>query len=157
MRKPLSTSGTVLALLLAIPALPALAADPPKDDEEEGPRRRHQHAARRRPEDRLRDERGNLDVGRRLARRADDRLRSARRHLRDADRAAGRRRRLTSGPAYDTQPRFSPDGKTIAFTSDRSGIDNIWLMDADGKNPQALTTEKDSYVRSAAWTPDGST
>src|SRR6187551_662460 len=49
----------------------------------------------------------------------------------------------------------SPDGKTIAFTSDRGGIENVWLMDADGKNPRALTTEKDSYVRSAAWTPDG--
>jgi Tol biopolymer transport system component/imidazolonepropionase-like amidohydrolase len=62
---------------------------------------------------------------------------------------------LTSGPAFDSQPRFSPDGHTIAFTSDRGGIDNIWLMDADGKNPRALTEEKDSYIRSATWTPDG--
>ena len=53
------------------------------------------------------------------------------------------------------QPRFSPDGKTLAFSSDRSGIENIWLADADGKNPRALTTEKDSYVRSPSWTPDG--
>jgi Tol biopolymer transport system component/imidazolonepropionase-like amidohydrolase len=69
--------------------------------------------------------------------------------------AGGAARALTRGPAYDTQPRFSPDGKTIAFTSDRSGIENIWLMDADGSNPRALTEEKDAYVRSAAWTPDG--
>ena len=69
--------------------------------------------------------------------------------------AGGAARAITSGPAYDSHPRFSPDGKTIAFTSDRSGIENVWLMDADGKNPEALTTEKDSYVRSAAWTPDG--
>ena len=69
--------------------------------------------------------------------------------------AGGEARALTTGPAYDTQPRFSPDGKTIAFTSDRSGIENIWLVDADGKNPRALTEEKDSYVRTAAWTPDG--
>ena len=69
--------------------------------------------------------------------------------------AGGAAQTLTSGPAYDTQPRFSPDGRTIAFTSDRSGIENIWLMDADGKNPLALTTEKDSYVRSPSWTPDG--
>ncbi len=69
--------------------------------------------------------------------------------------AGGAAKALTAGPAYDTQPRFSPDGKTIAFTSDRGGIENIWLMDADGKNPQALTTEKDSYVRSPSWTPDG--
>ena len=59
---------------------------------------------------------------------------------------------LTHGPAYDYHPQFSPDGKTIAFTSDRAGIENVWLMDADGKNPRALTTEKDSYVRSAAQT-----
>ena len=69
--------------------------------------------------------------------------------------SGGAAKALTSGPAYDTQPKFSPDGKTVAFTSDRSGIENIWLMDADGTNPQALTTEKDSYVRSPSWTPDG--
>ena len=67
----------------------------------------------------------------------------------------GRARSLTSGPAWDTHPRFSPDGKTIAFTSDRGGIENVWLMDADGSNPRALTSEKDAYVRGAAWTPDG--
>src|SRR5262249_3408735 len=67
----------------------------------------------------------------------------------------GTAKRLTSGPAYDTQPRYSPDGKTIAFTSDRSGIENVWLMDADGSNPRALTTEKDAYVRSPSWTSDG--
>src|SRR5262249_1681930 len=68
----------------------------------------------------------------------------------------GEARVLTSGPAFDCQPRFSPDGKTIAFTSDRSGIDNVWLMDVDGKSPRALSEEKDAYVRTPAWTPDGS-
>src|SRR5215471_9400419 len=67
----------------------------------------------------------------------------------------GRASSLTSGPAWDTHPRFSPDGKTIAFTSDRGGMQNVWLMDADGANPRALTAEKDAYVRSAAWTPNG--
>jgi Tol biopolymer transport system component len=67
----------------------------------------------------------------------------------------GRARSLTSGPAWDSHPRFSPDGKTIAFTSDRGGIENVWLVDADGSNPRALTSEKDAYVRGAAWTPDG--
>ncbi len=69
--------------------------------------------------------------------------------------AGGTARAITSGPAFDSHPRFSPDGKTIAFTSDRGGIENVWLMDADGTNPRAVTTEKDAYVRSAAWTPDG--
>ena len=67
----------------------------------------------------------------------------------------GSAKALTRGPAWDSQPRFSPDGATIAFTSDRSGIENVWLMDADGGNARALTEEKDSYVRTASWTPDG--
>lgn len=69
--------------------------------------------------------------------------------------AGGEARALTSGPAFDCEPRFSPDGKTIAFTSDRGGIDNLWLIDADGSHPRALTREKDAYVRGPAWTPDG--
>src|SRR5215831_4041563 len=69
--------------------------------------------------------------------------------------AGGAASPITTGPAFDSHPRFSPDGRTIAFTSDRSGIENVWLMDADGKNARALTTEKDAFVRSAAWTPDG--
>jgi Tol biopolymer transport system component/imidazolonepropionase-like amidohydrolase len=69
--------------------------------------------------------------------------------------AGGAAQALTRGPAYDTHPRFSPDGRTIAFTSDRGGIENVWLMDANGGNPRAVTVEKDAYVRSAAWTPDG--
>lgn len=62
---------------------------------------------------------------------------------------------ITSGPAYDSQPRFSPDGASIAFASDRGGIENVWLMDRDGKNPRALSSEKDAYVRGPAFTPDG--
>jgi len=67
----------------------------------------------------------------------------------------GEARAVTRGPAWDMHPRYSPDGKTIAFTSDRGGMENLWLMDADGANPRALTEEKNAYVRSAAWTPDG--
>src|SRR5918994_483778 len=40
--------------------------------------------------------------------------------------------RITSGPAFDMQPRFSPDGKLIAFASDRNGTTNIWTMDREG-------------------------
>jgi Tol biopolymer transport system component/imidazolonepropionase-like amidohydrolase len=67
----------------------------------------------------------------------------------------GKATRITSGPAWDSQPRFSPDGRTIAFTSDRGGTDNLWLADADGENARALTEEKDLYTRTADWTPDG--
>ena len=44
--------------------------------------------------------------------------------------AGGKATRLTHGMAYDAQPRFSPDGKRIAFVSDRSGGENVWLMNA---------------------------
>ncbi|MEE8411378.1 MAG: amidohydrolase, partial [Acidobacteriota bacterium] len=43
---------------------------------------------------------------------------------------------LTSGFAWDMQPRYSPDGTSIAFTSDRGGGDNIWVMDRDGSDPR---------------------
>jgi len=69
--------------------------------------------------------------------------------------AGGKAKSLTKGPAWDYHPRYSPDGRTIAFTSDRSGIENVWLMNADGSNAHALTQEKGFYVRSAAWSPDG--
>jgi Tol biopolymer transport system component len=39
---------------------------------------------------------------------------------------------LTSGMAFDAQPRFSPDGSRVAFTSDRDGAQNIWVMSLDG-------------------------
>src|SRR5258708_4406934 len=38
----------------------------------------------------------------------------------------GKATRITSGPAFDTQARFSPDGRSIVFVSDRSGSDNVW-------------------------------
>ena len=69
--------------------------------------------------------------------------------------AGGKATAIAKGPAFDWGPRYSPDGKTIAFVSDRGGIDNIWLIDADGKNARALTEEKGSYVRSPSWSPDG--
>ena len=69
--------------------------------------------------------------------------------------AGGEARRLTSGPAFDVQPRFGPDGKKISFTSDRDGIDNLWYMNADGTDPKQVTKEKERQVNNAVWTPDG--
>src|SRR5262245_34164999 len=63
--------------------------------------------------------------------------------------------RITSGPAYDMQPRFSPDGKRIAMTSDRDGLWNIWTIDPDGKNPKQVSREKRWWVNSRAWSADG--
>ena len=56
--------------------------------------------------------------------------------------AGGTATPLTRGPAYDYHPRDSPDGKTIAFTSDENGMENLWLVDADGKNRRAITGER---------------
>jgi imidazolonepropionase-like amidohydrolase/Tol biopolymer transport system component len=62
---------------------------------------------------------------------------------------------LRSGLAWEVQPRFSPDGKQILFTSDAGGGDNIWIMDVDGKNAKQLTKESFRLLNNATWMPDG--
>ncbi|CAA9502719.1 MAG: tolB protein precursor, periplasmic protein involved in the tonb-independent uptake of group A colicins [uncultured Sphingomonas sp.] len=67
----------------------------------------------------------------------------------------GDARRLTSGLAVDTQPVFSPDGRRIAFVSDRSGAESLWVADSDGTNARRVTTGEDDIWVSPAWSPDG--
>jgi Tol biopolymer transport system component/imidazolonepropionase-like amidohydrolase len=67
----------------------------------------------------------------------------------------GEAKRITTGPAYNVQPRFSPDGKWIAFASDRGGTENLWICDLEGKNARPVSREKDVTVSSPAWSPDG--
>ncbi len=62
---------------------------------------------------------------------------------------------LTTGLPWEMQPRFSPDGKSIAFTSDRGGGDNLWIMGRDGSTPQQVSDEDFRLVNSPAWSPDG--
>ena len=62
--------------------------------------------------------------------------------------------RLTSGAAFDMQPRFSPDGRWIAYASDRDGLTNIWVMKPDGSDARQISREKRWYVNSPAWSPD---
>lgn len=69
--------------------------------------------------------------------------------------AGGEAKALTHGVAWDMQPRYSPDGKSIAFTSDRGGGDNLWVMKRDGSDPQPVTQEKFRLLNSPAWAPDG--
>src|SRR5690606_38317792 len=69
--------------------------------------------------------------------------------------AGGEARAIASGVAWDMQPRFSPDGRSIAFTSDRGGGDNLWIMDRDGSNPRQVSNETFRLLNSPAWTPDG--
>jgi imidazolonepropionase-like amidohydrolase/Tol biopolymer transport system component len=70
--------------------------------------------------------------------------------------SGGEAKALTSGLAWDEQPRYSPDGRFIAFTSDRAGGDNIWVMKRDGSDLAQVTKETFRLVNSPAWTPDGS-
>ncbi len=63
--------------------------------------------------------------------------------------------RLTSTPAVESNPQFSPDGKTIAFTSNRSGNQAVYIVPVTGGEPKRLTW----YPAAATvrgWTPDGS-
>ncbi|MFD0749523.1 amidohydrolase family protein [Mucilaginibacter calamicampi] len=62
---------------------------------------------------------------------------------------------LSGGKSWEVQPRFSPDGKLISFTSDRDGGDNIWIMNADGGSRHAITKETFRLLNNASWTPDG--
>lgn len=62
---------------------------------------------------------------------------------------------LSTGMAFDSQPRFSPDGSRVAFVSDRDGSENLWVMNADGTGARALTKEKQASFASPAWTEDG--
>lgn len=62
---------------------------------------------------------------------------------------------LTRGIAWDTQARFSPDGRRVAYVSDAGGGDNVWVMDADGKNARQVTKEDFRLVNNPAWHPQG--
>ena len=68
----------------------------------------------------------------------------------------GDARRITSGMAFDSQPKFSPDGKRIVFVSDRDGSENVWIANADGSEPEKLSSDSGSIeFASPSWSPDG--
>jgi Tol biopolymer transport system component len=69
--------------------------------------------------------------------------------------AGGAATRLTSGLPHDMQPRFSPDGKDVAYVSDRSGDDNVWILNLASGQARPLTTGVDAGYLSPEWTPDG--
>ena len=67
----------------------------------------------------------------------------------------GRATSLTRGMAVDVQPRFSPDGRRIAFISDRDGGWNVWTMSVDRKDTTQVSRGKSNSYESPEWTPDG--
>lgn len=69
--------------------------------------------------------------------------------------SGGEAKALTIGIEWNYQPTFSPDGKKIAFVSDRAGGDNLWIMNADGSEPTAVTDEAEHIVHNPSWSPDG--
>lgn len=71
--------------------------------------------------------------------------------------AGGRALCLTqgSGVALNMHPRFSPDGREIAFVSDRSGQANVWIMGAEGSEPRLLYLDLEHRYATPLWAPDG--
>ena len=67
----------------------------------------------------------------------------------------GEAKLIRGGHAWEIQPRFSPDGKKLLFTSDAGGGDNIWMMDANGDNPKQITKENFRLLNNAIWMTDG--
>ena len=62
---------------------------------------------------------------------------------------------LLTGMAYEAQPRFSPDGESVAFISDRSGGDALWTMRLDLTDTTRVAGGGSSLMLSPAWSPDG--
>jgi Tol biopolymer transport system component/imidazolonepropionase-like amidohydrolase len=74
--------------------------------------------------------------------------------------SGGEATRIMSGFSFESQPTWSPDGKSIAFLTDRTGVENLWVANADGSNPRAVskdtkTNDRPQIMVSPAWTPDG--
>ncbi len=75
-------------------------------------------------------------------------------HLYEMPIAGGEARQLTQGRSYNQFPRYSPDGRTILFTSDRSGREEIWLLHR-GTDSLEKISKLDYRAFQASWAPDG--
>ena len=69
--------------------------------------------------------------------------------------AGGDAKKIIGDMSFESQPKFSPDGKHIVFLSDRSGGENIWISKPDGSEPKAITKGRAMMFVSPNWTPDG--
>lgn len=68
----------------------------------------------------------------------------------------GEAKLIDGGMAFDSQPVYSPDGKWIAFISDRDGSDNVWVMKSDGSDPKQVSKDPNSQFASPSWDSTGS-
>lgn len=69
--------------------------------------------------------------------------------------SGGKPTQFTKGMAFDSHPKFSPDGTKLLLISDRSGGENIWWFSLDGKDSLQVTKGNTDHYQSAEWTPDG--
>lgn len=69
--------------------------------------------------------------------------------------SGGKPTQFTKGLAFDSHPKFSPDGMKILFISDRSGGENIWWFSLDKSDSLQVTKGNTEHYQSAEWTPDG--
>ena len=69
--------------------------------------------------------------------------------------SGGEAERLTSGPAWDQDPRFSPDGTKVLYVSDRGGNQEIWIRDVGAKKGRKITSAEPERFSEATWMPDG--
>jgi len=67
----------------------------------------------------------------------------------------GEAKLIDGGMAFDSQPRFSPDGKWIAFLSDREGTENVYIMHPDGSDQKQVSKDPNNEFASPSWAPDG--
>lgn len=67
----------------------------------------------------------------------------------------GTAKAIRTGIPFEIQPRFSPDGTKISFTSDAGGGDNIWVMNVDGSDAKQVTKEDFRLLNNAVWSADG--
>src|ERR1051325_7727613 len=69
--------------------------------------------------------------------------------------SGGKATQFTTGMAFDSHPKFSPDGKRILMISDRSGGENIWWFAVDKSDSVQVSKGNTDHYQSAEWSPDG--
>ena len=62
---------------------------------------------------------------------------------------------LTEGMAFDSQPRYSPDGSKVIYISDESGGENVWTIEIDSGEKKQITKGNSNAYQSPEWVPDG--